>query len=205
MRPRRRDSPTAGCTAPRGSRGAAGTAARCAERGDAGRRPARSAAAGPRDGAGPRPLAAPRRPHRGRAGAVAASRRGRAARRTGRPARRVLDRAQRAGPPPAARRQRRRRLRARRRHGRITPEQIAGRRIPRRLHRAAPVERPRRARHGISRRSTEQSKAAITQGRAHYWLGRAASGGWRRPETGIRGRGRLADNLLRPARRARAR
>ena len=89
------------------------------------------------------------------------------------------------------------------RHGRITPEQmldaefLAGFIALRQLNDPAAATR-----HFTT--LAEQSKAAITQGRAHYWLGRAATAAGGRPETGIPARGRLADNLLRPACRARA-
>ena len=48
------------------------------------------------------------------------------------------------------------------------------------------------------------SGAAITQGRAHYWLGRALGGGGPAEPAagGVAAGGRVADHLLRPARRA---
>ena len=88
------------------------------------------------------------------------------------------------------------------RHGRITPEQtldaefLAGFIALRRLTDPAAAKR-----HFIT--LVELSKAAITQGRAHYWLGpRHRRRGWR-SEAGIPTRRRLADNVLWPARRAR--
>ena len=124
-----------------------------------------------------RPLAAPRRPHRRCAGAVAARRRGRAARRAGRPARR------RSGPSAIS--WRARLLRDGDAAGAYAladqhrPDRAgagAGRRVPGRLHRAAPAERPGRRDARISAARPNCRKAAITQGRAHYWLGRAAGG-----------------------------
>ncbi len=92
-------------------------------------------------------------PDRGCARAVAARRRGRTARRAGRRPRRLLDRAQSAGPPPAARRQCRGCLRAGRSARTAAGRADAGRGVPGRLHRAAPAERPRRGDAALQRRS----------------------------------------------------
>ncbi len=59
----------------------------------------------------------------------------------------------------------------------IAPDQALRRRVPRRLHRAAPAERPATRPSAHFAALAELSKAAITQARAHYWLGRARGRG----------------------------
>ena len=115
---------------------------------------------------------------------MAARGRGRTARRDGGRSRGVLDRAQPARTPPAARRRCRRRLRTCRvstagspRNRSLDAEFLAGFIALRRLNDPAAATRHFTA-------LADLSKAAITQGRAHYWLGRAAAvaGGDPKPE-----------------------
>ena len=65
-------------------------------------------------------------------------------------------------------------------HGR-SRQTGAGRRIPGRLHRPAPAERPG-GRDAHFTALADLSKAAITHGRAHYWLGRAAAAAGKDPK-----------------------
>ena len=88
-------------------------------------------------------------------------------------------------------------------HGRITPEQIAGRRVPGGLHRAAPAERSGRgnAAFHCARRSVQ---GGDHPGPRALLARPGRRGRWRRSEAGIRTRGGLGDHLLWPACRARA-
>ncbi len=114
---------------------------------------------------------------------VAGAGRGGRACRAARTPRHVLGRAQPARPPPAARGGRGRRLRPGRRRDGAGARAGDRRRVPGRLHRPAPpadtdaADRHFRALAGLSH-------AAITQGRAWYWLGRTAEA--RRDAAGAR-------------------